>query len=163
MVTKEESEKYYLAIGRFVCAFSNLELELKADLTTVLGLTFADGRRLLVHDFAMTCTIVESVLSNRAGDESSAELRKIIKACRALNNHRIKIVHGFWRIGEEEDRSEVGYLSRSTLKIESHYRNHEEITKLADEAERLADALGRWLDNLPPEIRPQRSFEGHEE
>jgi hypothetical protein len=102
------------------------------------------------------------VLSNRAGDESSAELKKLIKGCRALNNHRIKIVHGFWRIGEE-DRSEVGYLSRSTLKIESHYRNHEEITELADEAERLANALRRWLDNLPPEIRPQRSFEGHEE
>jgi hypothetical protein len=80
MNAQEEIEKYYLAIGRFVIAFSNLELELKADLTTVLDLTFTDGRRILTHDFAMTCTIVESVFSSRAGDETAAtELRKLIK------------------------------------------------------------------------------------
>ncbi len=97
MATQNEIEKYYRAIGFFVTAFSNLELELKADITIFLGLTFADGRRVLSHDFAMTCTIAESVLSSRAGDDRrSAELRKLINACRTLNDHRVKIVHGFW-------------------------------------------------------------------
>jgi hypothetical protein len=162
MATQNEIEKYYRAIGFFVSAFSNLELELKADITIFLGLTFGDGRRILSHDFAMTCTIAESVLSSRAGDDGrSAELRKLIKACRALNDHRVKIVHGFWTL--DDGRMGVGYLSRRSLKIEPHYKTHQEITKLADEAERLAMDLGKWVENLPPEIRPRRWFEGHEE
>lgn len=145
MSRQQETEKHYLAIGRFVCAFSNLELEMKADIMEALKLTPSDARRVLIHDFAMTCTIMESVFADRAGDEKSAALRKLIRGCRALNDHRVKIVHGFWSIGGEE--IEVGYHSRRSLKIERHYKNHEEIAKLADEAELLMSSIGKWMQD----------------
>jgi len=95
-----------------------------------------------IHDFAMTCTIADSVFLSRAPDQFHDRIRKLIKACRALNEHRVKIVHGFWHF--ETDSKGVAHHSRSSLQLVNHYQTPEEVEKLADEAELLIEDVKGW-------------------
>jgi hypothetical protein len=76
--------------------------------------------------------------------------------CRRLNDHRVRIVHGFWGDDPFEDRY-LYHLSRQSLQLEGYYADHEEVTKLANEAAQLYIDFEAWLAGLPSGVRPERT------
>jgi hypothetical protein len=59
----------------------------------------------MTHDFAVLCTIAESVLVHPAiAEDRAIRLKELIKKCRYLNDHRVRIVHGLWFVGPKEGR-----------------------------------------------------------
>jgi hypothetical protein len=92
-----------------------------------------DASAVISHDFAMLRTIVEKVLSRRMDEARKTQLRAVIKRARALNDHRVRIVHGVWSIGRRAGR--LHHVSRQKLEVASHYQwNAQEIAFQADAA-----------------------------
>lgn len=128
-----EHEPYYLAIGRFVHEFSNLELALKAHIAVFAHIEPKDAGQILNHDFGMTCTIAESVISRRLEKNKTVVLKDLIKRCRRLNDDRVRIVHGLWNLRPNE--GSLIHLSRQKLEYAKHYSDADDIQKLVDEAQ----------------------------
>ena len=55
------SEKFFSAIGRFVVEFSYLELFLKSFIANTIDLKTELVAPILSHDFALLCTVAETV------------------------------------------------------------------------------------------------------
>jgi hypothetical protein len=99
--------------------------------------------QIMSHDFALLCSIAENVFSREEPKERTDELRKILSRCRKLNDHRVRIVHGWWIIG-----GRTGFLfhtSRQKLESISHYDEPSQIAALADEADEVDLGLWMWL------------------
>lgn len=148
-----EHEPYYLAIGRFVQEFSTLELALKAHIALFARIEPKDAGQILNHDFAMTCTIAENVMSRRLEQDKSAVLKDLIKRCRRLNDDRVRIVHGLWVLRPNE--SSLIHLSRQKLEYAKHYSDVNDVQKLVDEAQGIFRDFHSWSVGLPKKlIRP---------
>src|SRR5580704_15021399 len=91
-------EQFYSAIGRFVAEFSRLEALLKWMIEDAVKLPDEYSGIIVTHDFAMLCTIAQNVLSRNADKTHKAKLETVIRRSRDLNNHRVRIVHGYWRV-----------------------------------------------------------------
>jgi hypothetical protein len=110
-----ESEETYLAIGRFMFEFSQLEMSLRHNIALEAGVKDRYFNAVMTHDFALLCTIAQELLGHSwESEEQSARLVAIIKECRKLNDVRVRVAHGLWvpyRAG-----GTVHHVSRSSLK-----------------------------------------------
>jgi hypothetical protein len=138
---KEDPEPTYLEIGRFIAEFSTLEAMMYSYLVRGARVDRRFWAAIVTHDFALMCTAVEQVFSTL--EPSIAEdLKSIIRRCRALNDLRVRVVHGEWAAGRKE-----GYLlhvSRQTLKP----NRWEGMRKLLEQEVQTAVELQRKIDSL---------------
>lgn len=77
--------RFYSAIGRFVAEFSYLEFVIKHRIALAIDLQENYGEQIISHDFAMLCTIAQSVMVRGRDEDQSTRLRTIIAKCRELN------------------------------------------------------------------------------
>jgi hypothetical protein len=142
-----KNDRFYSAIGRFISSFSFLESTIKVNVAHTVKLPDEFRDQIMSHDFALLCTIAENVFSREEPQERTDELRKILSRCRKLNDHRVRIVHGWWIIGGRS-----GFLfhtSRQKLESVTHYNDPGQIAVLADEADEVDLALWMWLRERP--------------
>jgi hypothetical protein len=145
----DKDDRFYSAIGRFISSFSFLESTIKVNVAHRVKLPDEFRDQVMSHDFALLCTIAENVFSREETKERADELRKVLSRCRKLNDHRVRIVHGWWIIG-----GRTGFLfhtSRQRLESVSHYDEPSQIAALADEADDVDLALWMWLRERPPQ------------
>jgi len=91
----EDAER---AIGKFILQFGSVEFGLRYMLCEVTELPLRWLQPVITHDFALLCTATETVFGEilQGSPEDQAQLKKFIKRARALNDVRVKVVHGFW-------------------------------------------------------------------
>lgn len=136
-----KDEQFYSAIGRFVVAFSNLEMVLKLWVAETVNLPSEFRERIMTHDFAMLCNIAQTVLPEDMKDGADKALKPIIGRFYELNAHRVRIAHGWWLgLGTQG----VSHVSRQKLRSEMHYRDPLEIAALADSIDALEADLRQW-------------------
>jgi hypothetical protein len=145
-------DQYFREIGRFIALFSAIEALLKIGVCDFAKIASEDQTRIMTHDFAMTCTMAEGVIASRLKESDAAAFRDLIKRCRRLNEHRVRIVHGFWVMGEG---AELYHISRQKLELQPFYDSAAKIVDAADEASNLRDDLWAILDKF--EKRPASS------
>lgn len=138
----------YLAIGRFIYEFSGLELMMRI----VLGkrLNLRRGYFDIVvspYDFATLCRVTSSVLALQFPAQKD-DIEQFCKACLRLNDERVKVAHGSWMMGDEGPMAR--HVQRGTLKAKLHFKDKEELTRLADEAQRLAAVVFTWDNSSNP-------------
>jgi hypothetical protein len=139
----KKDERFYSTIGRFVSSFSFLESTIKVNVAHTAKVPDEFRDQIMSHDFALLCTIAENVFFREEPKERTDELRKILSRCRNLNDHRVRIVHGWWIIA-----GQTGFLfhtSRQRLESVGHYDDPSQIATLADEADEVDLALWMWL------------------
>jgi hypothetical protein len=128
---QERRQELYLAIGRFVCEFSQLEFAMRFFLSEFLGLSEGDFDTVTSpYDFRVLCVVVKDVFSKKLPKSNAARLGKIISDCLALNNQRVKIVHGLWVAHEGKLR----HVPRQKLVAEVEFGMVEQVKDLADTA-----------------------------
>lgn len=149
---RPEDEPYYRAIGRFIHEFSTLELVLKSEVVRFARLSPDDGSQIMTHDFAITCSVADRIVGRRLGDKSR-QWSEFIKQCRQLNDHRVRIVHGYWLLGGETRA--LYHLSRSSLELQEHYGQHEQLAALVDDILKLYYDITTFLSTLPDSVRPK--------
>jgi hypothetical protein len=137
-------DRFFWSIGRFVCEFSDLEFTIKGYIANEVGLNDEYFTQVLSHDFSMACTIAQDVLSRGASEKRKTELKALISKCRALNDHRVRIVHGLWRVGRPE--GSLLHAPRQNLRTSSYYEDVSEVQNLADEASKLVLDLWDWVN-----------------
>jgi hypothetical protein len=94
----------------------------------------------MTHDFALLCTIAETVLPRSGMAEHRANrLKELIKKCRTLNNERVRIVHGLWFVGGEEGK--LFQAPRGKIATNVYYKKADEVADLADLANSIRDEL----------------------
>jgi hypothetical protein len=127
----------FTSIGKFIVAFSQIEFLIRFYLSDVLNIKDEARFNAVVgpYDFAMLCTVATTIFQQDF-PERKAEIENIFKQCRALNDHRIRIAHGFWTY-EPTGGLITRHLSRQSLKREFHYQSHEVLQQLAETAEQL--------------------------
>lgn len=89
-------DKFFSAIGRFLYEFSQLEFSLKCTVASAVGLKYEHSESIMMHDFALLCTIAQSILMPTVS--KPAKLKDLIGKCRSLNDDRVRIVHRVWHI-----------------------------------------------------------------
>jgi hypothetical protein len=98
--------------------------------------------QIMMHDFSLLCTIAENVLPVGMKETADRTLKPIIAKFRELNNHRVRIAHGWWIVGGRSGW--VSHVSRQKLKSTNFYNDPSQITALADAAYDLDIELRRW-------------------
>ena len=137
-----KGDQFFWSIGRFITAFSNLEFDIKTYISFAIKLSEEHFDQILTHDFAMLCTMAQTLLSRGQDEARTTALKGLIKRCRSLNDHRVRIVHGMWVIGERSGR--LLHVSRQHLESKKHYVDQKELDSLADEAGKLSLELWNW-------------------
>jgi hypothetical protein len=113
----DATEPTYRAIGRFIHQFASIEWTLRFYLAQAVKLDLNYMDSIMTHDFALLCTAVTSVYSDIfKNDEDKKLLKKLISQCRAMNDTRVKVVHGQWF--PFVDGGTVAHRSRQNLKLE---------------------------------------------
>lgn len=132
-------ESTYRAIGRFIHQFASIEWTLRYYLAQAVKLDLHYMDAVVTHDFALLCTAVNSVYSDiLKTDDEKKLLKKLISQCRAMNDTRVKVVHGQWF--PWADGGWVSHRSRQNLKLENS-------TGMAALLEKQAqDGVGTFID-----------------
>lgn len=132
-------EATYRAIGRFIHQFASIEWTLRYYLAQAVKLDLQHMDAVVTHDFALLCTAVTSVYSDVLKiDDDKKLLKKLISQCRAMNDTRVKVVHGQWF--PWADGGWVSHRSRQNLKLENS-------TGMAALLEKQAqDGVGTFID-----------------
>jgi hypothetical protein len=136
-----KNEQIYAAIGRFLVSFSNLEVTLKVWIAETINLSSEFHDPILTHDFAMLCNIAQTVLPHAMKEGAAKGLKPIIGRFHELNQHRVRIVHGWW-LGSGSRG--LHHVSRQKLRTEHHYGTAGEIASLADAIIALELDLRDW-------------------
>jgi hypothetical protein len=84
------------------------------------------------HDFALTCTIAQTILSESVAPGKSKNFETFINKCRSLNEDRVRVAHGLWVIANEE--GVLQHISRQKLQISPHFKEPTVLAGLADNA-----------------------------
>jgi hypothetical protein len=140
-------EKFFSAIGRFIYEFSQLEFWLKCIIANTIGLESEHVEPILTHDFAMICTILETLVAPRLSDAQATKLKQLVKTCRSLNDDRVRIAHGFWVMGSEGSGS-LHHISRQKLKAAEHFQEAEVIASKADEIQDATRGLVQLMSHV---------------
>ena len=146
-----KGDQFLWAIGRFISSFSNLEFDIKCYISLAISLPEEYFDQILSHDFAMLCTMAQSVLSRGEDETRVSQLKTLIAKCRTLNDHRVRMVHGLWSIGQRS--GSLLHVSRQRLEPKKHYGDAKELYDLADEAGKLSAQLWDWSRNRPPRAK----------
>jgi hypothetical protein len=128
-----EPQETYRAIGRFVSEFSKLESMLQAFIAHEICLDGKFYHAIITYDFALSCTVLQSVVKISREQSVSDELSEIIKKCRALNDERVRVVHGYW----EAHRDQLHHVSRNSLQLMEYDERADYLDRQADVASRL--------------------------
>jgi hypothetical protein len=102
------------------------------------------------YDFAMLCTITESVFSKTLNADATAKLIKLIKKCRDLNIDRVRVAHGLWVVSQDGGR--VHHVPRGSLQPKWHLEQAERLQKLADIACNLRAELEKIVYAEPKDL-----------
>lgn len=90
-------EATYRAIGMFIHQFASVESALRYHLAQAVKLNAVHMDTIITHDFALLCTAVDAIFSDQLKtNEDKKLLKKLISQCRAMNDTRVKVVHGQW-------------------------------------------------------------------
>ena len=131
----EPATRDFISIGKFIATFSQIEFIIRVFLADLLEIKNEHFNAVVgPYDFAMLCTVTTSIFQQEF-PERKAEIEKVFKQCRALNDHRVRIAHGLWTF--EIDGLMARHLSRHSLKREFYYQNPEELERLAETAQQL--------------------------
>jgi hypothetical protein len=136
---KETEEATYRAIGRFITCFAGVEHALRFRLAEEIKLDRHYMTVIVTHDFALLCTAVTAVFSKTLKTEKERrELKRLMSKCRALNDIRVKVVHGVW---SPDDGGMVAHVSRRTLSTENNENMTRVLEKEADDARQIFNDL----------------------
>lgn len=138
-------EATYLAIGRFIRRFSSIEFTMRYYLAEAVGMNLEYTSAIITHDFALLCTAVTTVYSKiLKTDEERKILKQLISKCRAMNDLRVKVVHGHqWFPGYNGGM--VAHVSRQTLQLKDTPGMTEILEKAAKEGSTLFWELQHML------------------
>jgi hypothetical protein len=132
----DATEPTYRAIGRFIHRFASIEWTLRFYLTQAVKLDLGYMNTIVTHDFALLCAAVTSVYSDiLKTEEDKTLLKKLISQCRAMNDTRVKVVHGQWFPFAEG--GVVAHRSRQNLKQEDTIGMAALLEKLSQEGSNL--------------------------
>jgi hypothetical protein len=127
------------AVGRFTFEFSQLEFSIRVALLACLKLPQEYFDIVTApYDFAMLCKVTREAMTLKA-PERKDELEEWCKECLKLNEDRVRMAHGTWTLGSSGPS--VRHVSRNTLKAHHYFGTPAEIHRLADEAQRLLQAI----------------------
>jgi|SRR6516162_7240069 hypothetical protein len=132
-------DRFFSAIGRFIFEFSQLEYTIKHHVAEQVGLKDEYFTPVMTHEFAVLCTIAETVLGPGMTGDRAERLKKLIDECRTLNEHRVHIVHGLWFVGREKGR--LFPAPKGKIETDVYYEDHNKVAELADLAKRLHNEL----------------------
>jgi hypothetical protein len=144
------AEKTYRAIGRFVFEFSQAEYTIRHHLAEEIGLAEEHFVAVVMtYDVAMLCTVATEVFnkSREKWKDNAAEIEKLIKVFRRLNDERNRVAHGLWV--PWRDGGTVHHVPRN-LKPSSFADQAAALEKLADEAARTGFKLQNAFFYTPP-------------
>ena len=127
------TEQLFSAIGRFIYEFSQLEDDLKQRVAGAISLRDEHFAAIMTYDFAMLCTVAETVLTPIY---QTAKFKALIGKCRSLNIDRVRVVHGTWEIGMG-----VVHVSRQKLEYAVHFNDTDALARQADLANDLREEL----------------------
>jgi hypothetical protein len=137
-------EQTYRAIGHFISEFSKLEGMIQAFIAHEISLDEKFYDAVVNYDFALSCTVLESVTRISRDKLTSDELSKIITKCRALNDDRVKVAHGYW----EAHRGQLHHVSRTKLQLIHYDERAAYLNKQADTAARLRVELKQLMARM---------------
>jgi hypothetical protein len=148
-------EKAYIAIGRFIFQFSQLEFSLRFHLAEKIGLKDEYFYAITTgYDFAMLCTITKTIFSRTLDDEAFERLETLIGKCHELNADRVRVAHGFWVVGNEGGR--VHHAARNSLEPKIYFEEAEKLNAKADLACELRAELEHIVYSLPTGLFERR-------
>ncbi len=131
----EPTARDFISIGKFIATFSQMEFVIRLALSVLLRIKNEHFTAVVgPYDFAMLCTVTIKILQQEFPDKK-AEIEKVFKQCRALNEHRVRIAHSLWT--HDTHGLTARQLSRGSLEITIHYQNPEELQRLTETAERV--------------------------
>ena len=107
-----------------------------------VGLRSKHFPALMSHDFALTCTIAQTILLESVAPEKLEKFKTFISDCRTLNDNRVRVAHGLWVIANEE--GVLQHVSRKKLQSFSlHFKEPTVLAGLADKAALLRFELAQ--------------------
>jgi hypothetical protein len=145
---RENLRRLYLAIGRFIFEFSQLEIMIRHLLGEALGLR-DDARFDAVtspYDFAALCRVTRNAALTIPGctEADKAELKAMCKNWLKVNDDRQHVVHGTGFISDEEGMG-TRHVSRSSLEPRVYYSRIGDIDKVSDEIATLKSGIVQFL------------------
>jgi hypothetical protein len=151
----KKHDELFRAIGEFVFLFSHLEHSVRWALASALKLHWNMIDAVTSsYDFATLCRVTSRVLALAEDEEAKKEeIARIFNACLAMNNERVRIVHGIWPLFGGGAR----HVSRQTLKERVYFKETDEIVEKTREIEKLVnsvDELGNGWDGAQLPQRP---------
>jgi hypothetical protein len=133
------NDQDFIPIGKFIVTFSQIEFVVRLVLSVIVRIKNEHFTAVVgPYDFSMLCTVTVKILQHEF-PEKRAEIQKVFKPCRALNDHRVHIVHSLWT--HDTDGLTARHLSRQSLELKIHYQNPEELQQLTETAEQLKSQL----------------------
>lgn len=134
-----EDDAFFSSIGRFIFQFSQLEYAIRVTVANAAGLADEHFNAIMTHDFALLCTVAQTVFSTCLSKDQLPKLEALISRLRRLNEERVRVVHGLWVVTIEGGK--LHHVSRNKLRAQTHFDEPrgEAIARLADLASEL-----RW-------------------
>jgi hypothetical protein len=123
-------DRFFSAIGRFIFEFSQLEYSFRYYIAETINLKDDYFNAIMTHDFSRLCDIAGTVLVPVVDETQSNRLKKLISKCKALNDDRVRIVHGLWFVSSKEGR--LICASRGQIQAKVYFEKHTEVATLAD-------------------------------
>jgi hypothetical protein len=124
----------FLAIGRFIFEFSQLEFSIRFALAANLGLSDENFDAVTgPYDFRMLCAVTSKVRQLKHLTQKDVT-EKLFNECLELNNKRVQIAHGLWSDGVGDDWT-VRHWNRQTLDAKHYPYRVDELHGLADKAQ----------------------------
>jgi len=145
-VGHHENEPTFLAIGRFMFEFSQLEYTIKHHIAEAVRLDEKFIDPVMTHDFALLCTAAKQILGEAMADEKRKRLNDILKECHSLNQERVRVAHGLWVPFREG--GVVHHVARTSLKTTRTVGQAEHLEKQADRANGLRFKLEKLIAEL---------------
>ena len=151
MTDAKATEKTYLAIGRFMFEFSQMEYAVRDLLGKEIGLKEEYFSAVMEsYDVALLIRIASDVFKKSRGEDATT-ICKLLKRFLRMNEERIQVAHGLWV--PFMDGGTVHHTSRNKLTPEIFTERAEHLEKLSDDLCQLrADFEREWVHFIM--IRP---------
>jgi hypothetical protein len=147
-------DQFFSAMGRFISEFSQLEYALKLSIAKKVGVKGRHIPAVMSHDFGLTCTIAQEILSEIVDPKDLKKFKTFINKCKSLNDHRVRVAHGLWSI--RNWGGVLQHVSRQNFQIERHYQEPAVLAGLADDAAVLRFELVQILRSIEGRERLQK-------
>ena len=147
---KVASDKTYLAIGRFMSEFSQVEYTIRHYLAEEISLDESHFDAIIgSYDAALLCSVAREVFSKSRAETNSRAIAKMLNKFLDLNGNRNRVAHGLWV--SSKDGGTVHYAPRSRPAYHISGNQAESLEKLADELIKLRANLEREFTSPCPD------------